>query len=247
MGGALPKLSGKGTFQGFKLGGYFADVVFPDTNDLSYVVFHLVNFPPYMGSQIRLNKTSVTQGRMVLRVGPWKITLDDVASTPDQTELIKRRGYAITHVARLEREDGQLFHSQNLSSLFDLLYYTFSFACGWDSGPNLAVGFDVLGEQVWRQWGAVKSHPYKNHLSWFLAVLPSDMENPLEQIAQALWKLQQEGLYYKPFTQAISWYLQSLASSSPETGLILAQTGLEDGNQCGTFRAPDDIRPNHRR
>lgn len=227
MGGAIPKFSGEGYFQGHKLRGYVANVVFPDSNEVSYVVFHLVNFPAYLGSQVRLDSASITQGRIVLSIGPWKITLDDVANAPKQDELIKKRGYAITHVAKLEREDGDPFCSQDLATLFDLLYYAFSFACGWDNGPYLAIGFNKLGEQVWREWNAVKSHHYKHHLSWFPAVLPSDIPNPLEQIAQALWKLRHEGLYYKPFTLAIAWYLESLASSTPETGLILAQAGLE--------------------
>jgi hypothetical protein len=106
---------------------------------LDLVLFHLVNFPDYIGSPVESGPSSWV-GRVSFRARGWTVDVHWVQEFSRlKSELRADRGYALTHNARLQRSDGTTFTpSQALRFLSDLHRF-FAFVKGGWAGPALVV------------------------------------------------------------------------------------------------------------
>src|SRR5581483_10799633 len=89
-----------------KVAGYLEEPIdLGEDRGLTEVVFHLVNFSDYInGGPVRRGPSHSWRGRLEFQGLEWQVTIDSVK---DYYDLIKdtesKRGYAITHVGKLER------------------------------------------------------------------------------------------------------------------------------------------------
>ena len=67
-------------------------------------------------------------------------------------------GFATTHVARLQREDGEQF-SRDSEGCAGRPFWFCSFVNGSQCGPLLPVGFEERGRAVWSSWAATTTAP----------------------------------------------------------------------------------------
>jgi hypothetical protein len=80
--------------------------------NLEYLLCHIVNFHDVLGSS-RVILSYSSGGyieRNVLEAENWKLTLDQLPTTTEYVGQLNRQGgFALTHVAKLEKSDGQTF------------------------------------------------------------------------------------------------------------------------------------------
>jgi hypothetical protein len=199
---------------------------------ISTAKVHLFNVPDFFGPENYILITGEppleggrTCGRTVLRADGWSIAI--VAT--DQTEgLIKslkaEGGYAMTHVALIQRENGSPFSSEQLEDLIGCLHYFLSFAFGRWTGIALPTGFDANGNKVFEQWGIgnAADGAWRGDLSWF-DQLHAEL---LPQVFPGFRSLWTNETWRQPLCSALYWYF-SASGRGIDAGLILAQTALE--------------------
>lgn len=190
---------------------------------LQSVVFHLTNFIPYLGKWTK-HAGSASRSRATLIASGWRITLDGILPHDAlRSSQRRRRGFAISHVGRIEREDAQSFSSGEATSLLDDLYWFFSFCCGRPTPAILPVGFDEKGREVWSEWGSWNASPNteagRNWYNDFSA-------EGLESVFPGFMRRVHDPLWSDASKLAVYWYLEA-ATIGNDSGLILTQSSFE--------------------
>jgi hypothetical protein len=187
------------------------------------VLFHLANFIPFLGDVIRDPAGKAWQGRATLRADGWKLTVDS-------TEMGKRStyqenaggGFAISHVACLERDDGCSFSVADAKKLLESLYWFFSFCRGRPCAPILPLGFDKRGRRQWSEWGNWNVARQDSSRNWF-----NDFSGEgLEGTFPGFCARDKNTLWSDPIKLAIYWYLEA-GRVGNDTAIIIAQAAFE--------------------
>lgn len=109
---SIPRLTISGGEKGSKAiieGRCESAIIFDESSEMKYAIFHLVNFTNLLDGAIRKD-SHVWKGRSIVNFDGWMLTIDSVNDIKQVEESLKvTRGYAITHVARLECIDKSLF------------------------------------------------------------------------------------------------------------------------------------------
>ena len=100
---------------------------------LSYILCHLVNFPDFIGDPVSYDSgNAVSRRRMVFEAEGWRIIIDAVKKISELIKELKASsGYAITHVVKVERSDGETFSSDEANKQLEALNWFLSFARGF--------------------------------------------------------------------------------------------------------------------
>jgi hypothetical protein len=198
--------------------------------DLSYLMFHLINFQDFRGTSISVATSEVRRfwcGRVVLEAGGWIVTIDTLESLRDIMKSLKDQGgYAITHVGKFERSDKGAFTAEKAEDILTALYHFLSFSSGGlRTLPILPVGYDVNGENVWERWlSNYIATPWQSVYSWF----PDPDGQSLNKAFPGFLRRWQSNIWNEPIRLAIQWYLDSKAKArSVQGSIILIQTVLE--------------------
>lgn len=199
---------------------------------LDYAILHLVNFHNYVGSPMRdKSGQSGYAGRMEMHTPDWRITIDQLPKISELEDQTRAGGYAITHVARVERADGTSFSTESLQGLLVPIGLFLSFLRGAWSVPVLAVGVDKQSKLYWEQWEtpSMSRIASGNALSanWF-PKLNLGAISSLKPLFGKFCKLWQDADWQKALRLSIAWY--AAASGTPslvEGRLIMAQIALE--------------------
>jgi hypothetical protein len=140
--------------------------------DLVYVIFHLVNFHNLIGCQKTLLKKdsgglSSSLNRISFEVESWKITLDRLETAKDTVEQLQAQGgFAITHIGKLEKIDGQTFSGDEAKEFLDIFANFLSFARGFRVPLVLLVGYDTRENKIWQYWDSSVGHSWRSVDSW---------------------------------------------------------------------------------
>lgn len=208
----------------------------PSSDSLHAVVFHLVNLPDFRGPQdyiLTLGKPPLQGGkvcgRIILKADGWIVT---IAATSETSDLVKalgtQGGYVITHMGRIEREDGSAFTTEQAESLLCCVHKFFSFALGRWGAVALPVGFDSDGNRVFEQWDLplTATGPWNGSYSWF-AYHRAEI---LSDVFPGFFALWHDSQWKEHLNAALYWYLAANDRSTGigvDAGIILAQTALE--------------------
>jgi hypothetical protein len=196
--------------------------------DLEYLLCHIVNFHDLLGRPVAV--LSDSDGgyrcieRNVLEAEGWKLTLDQLRTTTEHVEQLNRQGgFAITHVAKLERVDDQTFNGEEAINFLNLCSHFFSFARGFRIPIILLVGYNSLDKEVWRYWDSRAGLPWKGVSSWF----PKHENGVLSQLLPGFlnwWRSWGEDIA----NTALHWYLESnINAGALEGSIVLTQVALE--------------------
>ena len=95
------------------------------------------------------------------------ITLDSKNGwTVKLTRDEQRNRDMVGHTGLIERTDGQVFESDELGDVLDVLKYFFAFVAGGYRHPTVIVGYDSQNRPVWGEIGQFSTSPH--HISnWF--------------------------------------------------------------------------------
>jgi hypothetical protein len=196
--------------------------------DLKYLLCHVVNF-----NDLRGRPAAVLSGsdgghrcieRNVLEAKGWKLTLDQLRTTAEHVkQLNSQSGFAVTHVAKLERVDGRTFNGEEAIKFLDLCSHFFSFARGFRIPIILLVGYNSPDKEVWRYWDSRAGLPWKGVSSWF----PERENGVLSQLLPGFlnwWSDWGEDIA----NAALHWYLESnINAGALEGSIVLTQVALE--------------------
>lgn len=210
--------------------------VTPFPKGISYAVFHVFNFPDFNGPQdysLTLGKPPRQGwklcGRVTLVGDGWAVTVAATDKTDDLCKALGRQGgFAITHMGRIEREDGSTFSGEQLERVLGTVHYFLSFALGRWAGVAFPIGFNKAGKRVFEQWGLpmAADGPWGGSCSWF----DPHHGELLPQVFPGFMALWKKGLWHRALTEGLYWYLGACDRGTGigvDTGLILAQTALE--------------------
>ena len=190
---------------------------------LSFVTFQLPNFLAYVGDSIRQGDTA-TRGRLVLSAAGWRVTIDSRPGLDKiASELDRTGGYALTHVGRLEREDGHPFTRVDAREMLKAIYWFSSFVTGTAGGPVLPVGFDETGQAVWSEWVNPNAAPWKTALGWASKLRANELANLFPGFIDR-WL---DPYWSRVVNMGIAYYLDANIPRSLERAVALGQVGLE--------------------
>jgi hypothetical protein len=192
------------------------------TRELAYVIFSLANFTPFFGAVVRNDDgTQASKSRAILVGGGWRITLDGLWSQDNQRGELDEH-FFLSHVGRVEREDGSTFRSDEAKPILDDLYWFLSFCRGRPTPAILPVGFDRDGRESWSEWGSWKIYRFKEKRNWY-----NDFSaEGLERGFPGFLHLAGDSVWNKPVRLAIYWYLEA-ENAGNDSGIILAQAAFE--------------------
>ncbi len=193
-------------------------------HDLTHMLVHLPNFCNTLGEYICYCDTH-WMGRFVLEENGWKLTVDKVDNYIElYNSLEVLGGYAITHVAKLERTNGNTFNAEEASSLLEDMSYFFSFTRGFWTCPAMELGFDKNENKVWEKWNKPITNSWRYVNSWFNSQKPQVLADLWPGFYQRL----HDTTWEKTIKQAIHWYVAAnTLAGGLEGAIILAQTGHE--------------------
>jgi hypothetical protein len=198
---------------------------------LCSVIFHIFNFPKFHGPD---DYTFVSNGvslcdRAVLSADGWRIVIAGTDKTKDLCDSLKAQGgYALTHMGKLEREDGAAFSREQAEDVLSCTREFLSFALGRWIGIALPVGLSEDGQRVFEQWDLplIAVGPWSASFSWFD---PRHGEL-LSDVFPGFFSLWNDGTWKEHLKVALYWYIaanERTTGIGVDAGIILAQTALE--------------------
>jgi hypothetical protein len=126
------------------------DQVQPD-GCVQCVDFELYNFTRlFMPGQIT-NGEWVRAGRLLIEEGEWRLIIDSPRDPPARPRPTPQR-YTVTHMARIERVDGNRFVFSSSRHFTDSVRLALSLVAGRYVAPCLPVGRDAAGQIVTAEW-----------------------------------------------------------------------------------------------
>ncbi|WP_324654034.1 hypothetical protein [Georgenia sp. H159] len=184
------------TYSGGDGRGFFGHRTVSADNDvlLSSVTAHWVNLPQ-LGAETLLCQEDDDgnwrewHGRSTMTFAGWEVTFDERADLFETLAAARRdRLFAVTHVMRIQRDDGELFAAEEGEQIVAGLQLGLSFALGRWAAPILPVGVDDTGAIAWSEWAAMRVDSLvKAHGQWWDRHRPQDLRHFLEQfVSQCL-------------------------------------------------------------
>ncbi len=201
---------------------------------LATVVFHVANCTPFLGSGTAVVIQSeegytfnATNGRCQFTVQGWNVVIDRTEQYKDILEQMEENpGFGLTHVGRLEKQDGSTFSGESAMTFLENLSYLLSFCSSRWSAAMLAFGYgtdDISGSPAWINWAVGRVDLWKEQRSWF----PRTDERALARIAPGFLDKMADPLWTKPLRTATNWYLEATSPGTMDSGIVLSQVGLE--------------------
>lgn len=194
------------------------------------VIFHVPNFPRYMGTTIE-SKGAVWTGRLSASTTQWHVEVDSLRNDDRLwEELNVRGGYCITHVGRVQRPNAVPVAFEDVDHLLEILYWWLALLRSERTGPVLVAGVHH-DEVIWEIWRTPSIAPWMGWRSWLPQVLfqpsPETTAVDVGPVLQALTDAFADSDQKRSLERAIDWYTQSVQAAHLATTVIFAQAGLE--------------------
>jgi hypothetical protein len=161
-------------------------------------------------------------GRAIATARGWRVFIDDLHRDENFWEDLEgQRGYGVTHVLSLSREDGMPFAATDAAAPLLAARLAFSLALGRRADVALPVGWKK-DTPVWVRWTAGQVDPYRTSTTWLDKTVVADQISELvgRFIEASRDELRRDTLLY-----SISYYHQSL-SLQEELAVAAAVSGL---------------------
>jgi hypothetical protein len=200
-------------------------VIRPADGPVSHVLFLVPNFPFLVGQPIDYPGGVSRRSRLSLAGCGWAVTLDAVQNQKDVQEFLESRsGFGVTHIGRLEKEDGQSFSAGEALPVLEALVWYLSFAAGSWTGPCLPTGLDGAGKQIWQVWESFRPVPFVKRRSWLNSQHGAHFEAPFP----GFMKRWSDKDWQEVIRVAVHWYVEANAQASAiEGSIVLTQTAFE--------------------
>jgi hypothetical protein len=149
-------------------------------------------------------------------VDPYK-TSEQINSKTSGINILKSQGgYAVTHLGKLERLDGETFTANEARSFLEALSYFLSFVRGLRIEPLLLAGYDASDQRIWEEWALSNSDPWRNDLfTWAWGLRAEDIASAFRGFL-SWWQSWGESAKI-----VIHWYIASNAQAGAVEGSIV--------------------------
>lgn len=200
-------------------------VIRPVEGSASYATFVLPNFPSGFGRPVRYSQGGVAAARHVLRGSGWVATIDECRDEKKvQDALVAGAGFGVTHVGRIERQDGTSFTAADSDRIIIALGWYLSFAAGRWVCPCLLTGFSTDASRLWSVWDIRRVDFFRNRQTWLCRAKADHLEEPFEGFLSRWFD---QG-WDEVVRLAIHWYVEANAcAGSIEGSIALTQTAFE--------------------
>jgi hypothetical protein len=219
-------------WEGGEVAGYLEEPInLGEGQGLTEVVFHLVNFNDYInGDPVRRGSSHSWRGRLEFQDLEWQVTIDSVKDYYDvKKDAESKRGYAITHVGKLERIGHGTFTVAEANRVLEDLFFFLSFMRGFWVAPMLPVGLDSDGDGVWQSWGPHVICHWQHVDSWF----PSSRPDSVSTLFSGFLKWFRNPIWNEPLRLAIQWFVDCNLTAGGGTfsslpgAIVIEQVALE--------------------
>ena len=208
------------------IGDITGDLVVGNPAPTDSIVFHLPNFPSYLGRRIQSkgpDGNKVWAGRLSASNLEWKVDIDSVAHLDALAKsMTTRTSHGITHVGCVTRLDGKPVQYAQVAAIRDILFWWLSLLRSERTGPILVMGIHE-GEVIWEIWRTPSVAPWRGRRSW----LPRGEQIDVDPTLERVYAMSKDDELRRAITYAIDWYTQSVENTHLATSVILAQAGLE--------------------
>jgi len=200
----------------------------PPPGQLRAVRFHVANGPKYLGEFVRNDdRTNMRRARAVMEAKPWRVTLEAVPPWHDGADaqrLRGERGFAITHVGRLEHIDGSPFESADAGPVLRAVGLMLSFCRGAWTHPLLPVAEEADTETPHHVWRVGHVDPAEPELGWF-----PEFSNEGFDAFPGLFARLDDAVWGEPIGNALHWYIvcNKPGPVSIEGAIVLQQAAFE--------------------
>jgi hypothetical protein len=195
-----------------------------DSSKLQSIVFHLTNFFEFLGDLISYGGGRSSRSELRQESKDWILTIHALKDVKDILEKLKDTGgYAVTHVAKLEKKTGT-FSGEEARDILRKLYWYFSFIRGLHTSPYLVTGYDEDHTKVCEFWnGGMRQSSYSSVGSWF----PLDLDGLDKDLLGEYLDLVSDKSWYEVISKAINWYVESQKSTFTEQSIVWSQLCIE--------------------
>lgn len=192
------------------------------------IYFFLLNFLDTRGYALR-QKVNIYPGRTSISCGMWKITLDKKPNFNDiRKNLNHTKGFAITHIGKIEKHDGKTFAAKDADFLLESLFWLLSFCCSRFIGIPIQWGF-YKNQLVWKKYiNHPVSHWRENLYPWFPENKPQCLNYLLPSFTQKFL----DPLWKKALKVSIKWLIQSQERPLCPGDIVLIKSALDMLSQC---------------
>lgn len=193
-----------------------------EATEVDYVDVHVVNMVRLNGDSVRYSSGGISNGRSVFNHEGWKLTLDAVLGSEKLIRrLRKTRGFGVTHMLRMERDDGGRFSTDDVPAVFSDLQLLLSFIAGIRVGLVAAFGFHREKPQPeWVSFNDPWTQPMSSLRSW----MNHQEQNSGEVAATAIHKIWP--ILDEDWSNILNSYLSS--DTQPiDVGVVTVQSALE--------------------
>lgn len=192
---------------------------------LSHILFHVTNFHDIVSRPTALLEKNGRRHyieRIVFEADGWKITFDQLETTPSIVQSLNAQGgFGITHIVKLERLDGQTFTDIDALELLQIFTDFLSFARGFYICTGLVIGYDEHRNKTWEHWQNSSGNSWKSIASW----CPKQEGKILGEVLPGFvnwWKSWAESA-----KQSLYWYLQASYDPLAEQAIVNVQIAFE--------------------
>lgn len=196
------------------------------TNEpLDYIILHLVNFIGYWGTDfVTRGGQSLYRDRVVFMSTIWKLTIDTVDEQNKFIESLRDLGgYGITHVARLEKTDGNTTTAKEIERVISNLFWYFTFLKSSFCPPIFIEGYKNGGEKIFEEWRILRVQPIDDRFSWFPLAEPHEAGKTFTKFME----LMDNELWRNILVPAVEWYVGSQKGLHLGVEIVSSQIGLE--------------------
>ena len=190
-------------------------------------VFHLINFPDYIGLRIRTeneNQCTMFTGRISLDCRDFKGNLDAIPEVRElRKEYERKGGFFLSHVGEIKARNGKDITESTLLKLQESLFHFFGFCRGSWAGPVFPIG--VRDDNVvWEQFASWHTGSFKKVYTW----LPTRKYLKDFNLFSGFYEKFNDPLWNYPLIHAIHWYVEANQPDNKNaTRVILSQLVLE--------------------
>jgi hypothetical protein len=195
-----------------------------DSSSLQSITFHLINFLNFLGTAISYDGKEISAGQFRQESKDWILTIHALKNTKEIFEKLRNvGGYAITHVAKLEKKVG-VASDKEVKSILEKLFWYFSFLKGSHTSPYFVTGYNNNQAKVWEFWNTeVIQSSYRSASSWF----PLELNGLDKELFEKYMDFVSTDTWYEVISKAINWYLASHESVSIEQSIVWSQLCIE--------------------